>query len=541
MCDIICFFPVWRNLKVANRILILKFKEYFGEDNFEIKEREQAKKYLKEKLDKVQDSLINHIKEQGSVYVILEFLKIQDEIQCLYIREKKERHKLIEQNIRTNELPEINAKIMRNIIEATNVWIENSLIFQNSKTTEVNKFKMNEQLLMDLFIYGMLSKELSLIALCKKYEEDYIYKGIKYSIKAEYPLEITKDEPIIYYNTALLGNQNCLMLDEDLANQNDSTFGNGFYNTYGIKFLYFLAVLKHIEQSILDEGRIALISVSIDQFTNILEGSTAVPINSQAIIDNFIIKKDTLKTQLRETEELIWQMNVNRIRLELCPFIQLEDGRILLSYRIIEQSMQLWVSYALNGGKAYTLNGGRSCEDELTRAMEQLNEKLSNRLVDKISEELKSKYPEGIVYKEVEYDRIWSKRDKNYGDFDIIYYVPQEKEIFLIEAKYFSDSLNASGMINDYNKLFRKKGYYAHSRERYNLVLSEPEALKKFLNIQVDVKVHFLFISSKPIELELQDKDGIVTFLSLATLSDYIDGKLINCDTDEIMQPTYSI
>ena len=67
-------------------------------------------------------------------------------------------------------------------------------------------------------------------------------------------------------------------------------------------------------------------------------------------------------------------------------------------------------------------------------------------------------------------------------------------------------------MISDYEKLFRKDGYYDHCRARYDLVLREKEKMKAFLNVsdQEKITTHFLFVSSKPLEIEFQDNDGIV-------------------------------
>lgn len=79
-----------------------------------------------------------------------------------------------------------------------------------------------------------------------------------------------------------------------------------------------------------------------------------------------------------------------------------------------------------------------------------------------------------IDEKDVKYQRIFGDREIDYGDFDVIYYTEDTKELFLIEAKYFSDSLNSSGMVTDYKKLFEKDGYYDRCRRRYDLILSEP-------------------------------------------------------------------
>ena len=52
-----------------------------------------------------------------------------------------------------------------------------------------------------------------------------------------------------------------------------------------------------------------------------------------------------------------------------------------------------------------------------------------------------------------------------------------------------------------------------------------------------DIKVHLIFLTSKPIELEFQDNDGVVTFISLGIFDKYIEGKLINDEDDSVVRP----
>lgn len=106
-------------------------------------------------------------------------------------------------------------------------------------------------------------------------------------------------------------------------------------------------------------------------------------------------------------------------------------------------------------------------------------------------------------------------------------------ELFLIESKYFSDSFNTSSMINDYKKMFKPKGYLDHCLKRYELVLRETSMLKQYIGSNSSITLHMLFISSKPLEIELQDKSRTVTFLSLSVFEDYINKKLYNGETGE--------
>ena len=50
-----------------------------------------------------------------------------------------------------------------------------------------------------------------------------------------------------------------------------------------------------------------------------------------------------------------------------------------------------------------------------------------------------------------------------------------------------------------------------------------------------------LFISSKPIEMEFQDADGIVTFLSLGIFEKYLKGNLISEDGMSVVRPVHVI
>jgi hypothetical protein len=89
--------------------------------------------------------------------------------------------------------------------------------------------------------------------------------------------------------------------------------------------------------------------------------------------------------------------------------------------------------------------------------------------------------------------------------------------------------------------MFKENGYYEHCRKRYDLVLCEKDKIKSFLGVEVesDVKAHFLFVSSKPLEIEFQDSDEIVTFLCLSIFDKYIDGKLLPETGDLPMRPIH--
>lgn len=533
--------PFWRCMGVSDEKFKNRFEEFFGQSEIEITERDNAIKLLLNVVSTIQERILYRLKNENSYDMLMKLYYIFDEVHSFYLKEKESRVKLSELNIdKPNVIDTFieNRDIMRNIIDACNIWIENAILYQHNVDTMAEAkdrgFSMDIDLLLDLYLYGFASQGVSLLTLSKNTGQELFY-GLKITPKRNTPAEILKYHPIIFFNTAIAGNQNILVEKPLTPDANDTSFGKGFLKTYGVEFLLFLAVIKSFQDDVLRGDDKSLTVISREYFIYLVENYTNPKVDGNAFYESFVLTKEKVKQQLRKNEDVIWVMGTNKERHELRPFIGLEDGNVLISYGATEQAKQLWVSYFSNGGMCYT-----NKSDHLSNAMNSRNQELSDILVDKIREMLNNVYTPKIDEKDVKYQRIFGERDINYGDFDVVYYSEQSKELFLIEAKYFSDSLNSSGLVTDYKKLFEKDGYYDHCRRRYDLVMSEPDKIKSFIGVNEDISVHLIFLSSKPIELELQDTDKIVTFLSVGIFEKYIAGKLINED-NSIARPIHII
>lgn len=533
--------PFWRCMGVSDEKFKNRFEEFFGQSEIEITERDNAIKLLLNVVSTIQERILYRLKNENSYDMLMKLYYIFDEVHSFYLKEKESRVKLSELNIdKPNVIDTFieNRDIMRNIIDACNIWIENAILYQHNVDTMAEAkdrgFSMDIDLLLDLYLYGFASQGVSLLTLSKNTGQELFY-GLKITPKRNTPAEILKYHPIIFFNTAIAGNQNILVEKPLTPDANDTSFGKGFLKTYGVEFLLFLAVIKSFQDDVLRGDDKSLTVISREYFIYLVENYTNPKVDGNAFYESFVLTKAKVKQQLRKNEDVIWVMGTNKERHELRPFIGLEDGNVLISYGATEQAKQLWVSYFSNGGMCYT-----NKSDHLSNAMNSRNQELSDILVDKIRKMLNNVYTPKIDEKDVKYQRIFGERDINYGDFDVVYYSEQSKELFLIEAKYFSDSLNSSGLVTDYKKLFEKDGYYDHCRRRYDLVMSEPDKIKSFIGVNEDISVHLIFLSSKPIELELQDNDKIVTFLSLGIFEKYIAGKLINED-NSIARPVHII
>ena len=541
MCFMFQTRPFWRCMRVPTSKLENRFEFFFGERNLEINDYENAKNLLMNIVTTIQNDMVNRIQNANSYDMFMKLYYIFDEVHAFYLGEKEARVKLLELNINNSSVLstfEENRNIVRNIIDACNIWIENCILYQHDIDTMSQArdrgFSMDIDLMIDMYLYGFASRGLSLLSLSQNVEQQLFY-GIKVTPKENSPAELLKEHPIIFFNTALVGNQSVLSKVSLTADANDTAFGKGFVKEYGVEFLLFLAAMRGFQKDILHGDEKALTVINKDYFISLVESYTKPRINGNRFYDSFVLSQAKIKNQLRKNENIVWRVGANKERLELRPFIGLEDGNVLISYGVLEQAIQLWVSYFANGGMCYS-----NVTDNLSKAMNERNQELSDILVTKIQEVLNKHYTPKFDDKDVKYQRIFGEREVDYGDFDVVYYTEETKELFLIEAKYFSDSLNSSGMVTDYKKLFEKGGYYDHCRRRYDLVLSEPENVKRFIGVQDEISVHLIFLSSKPIELEIQDADGVVTFLSLGIFEKYIEGKLITED-DSIVRPVKKI
>ena len=519
--------PYWLEMSVPQRVVREKYKEYFGNDNIEITSREEAKEYLQKITERIQNKMVSQLMGDKVCYVLKDLYKILDESFRFYIKQKEVRKKLSELNIQDELILDVfeeNRNKSCNVIDAVNLWIENVVLLGNNfRGCRDKSFNINNELFVEMYIYGLVSQALSLISLSKKFDSQKLYTGIVVKPYDDVPITLIQYHPVIYFNTAITGNQNILIEDNELSRANDSIFGKGFLDTYGIDFIYSLRMMSTFQKETLHNGKYAVVVTNKEYFISKIKKYSQGYIDPQKFFDAFVLTKEKIVSQKKKNEPSIWIMKSNKFRHELRPFICL-DNRIYISYYAIEQAKHLWCSIYLNGGMCYS-----NAKDFLTSAIEGRNKELSDKLIDIIRTKLHSHYTPSIDEKNVEYDRIFGSKERNYGDYDIVFYTPETKELYLIEAKFFSDSLNSSGVISDYEKLFKKNGYYDRCRARYDLVLKEKEKMKAFLNIHNTEKitVHFLFVSSKPLEIEFQDDDRIVMFPCLSILDKYIEGKLL--------------
>lgn len=531
----------WKEINVSEKKVREIYFQYLGLKELHISSREDSIKYLSGIISQIQAEITGELKSNNPEKTIKDLYKILDEVYHFYFRQKEARSKLVEARINNGEIIDVfseNRNMARNVIDSVNLWIENCLLFQDRIADEYEKseFELNQELCIKMYIYGAASQALSLIAMSKKFGSSEMFTGVTITPASDIAIEAEKYHPVIYFNPALAGNQNILSDSNELAKADESLFGIGFRSTYNLPFIYAMRMLATFESEMLYDGKYAMTIIDKENFIDAIKTYSGGLVNADSFYDAFVLTKDRIESQKKCKDEIVWVMNANKYRHELRPFLCLENERVVISYCAIEQAKHLWVSIMLNGGMCYS-----NAKDELTAAIEKRNEELSDKLVEKLRDKLRAHYKSGFDEIDVRYNRIFGQKEIDYGDFDLVFYAKEINELFLIEAKFFSDSLNNSGVISDYEKMFKEHGYYDHCRGRYDLVLSEPEKMKAFVGAEGSVNAHFLFVSSKPLEIEFQDKDQIVTFPCLSNFDDYLDGKLLPEVGDTPVRPIHTI
>ena len=534
--------PFWLEMNAPLRLVREKYRSYFGDSDVVIEDRTDAISRLTLIVDKLQMQMVDRLKTENPNSVVKDLYKILDESFHFYIKQKKARAKLIELGINSGDIGETferNRDMVRNVIDAVNLWLENCLLYQDSIDKPYNSetFDVDYNLFIDLYIYGLASKALSLLTLSKKLGDKSLFYGIRITPNDEEPMEVLRYHPVVYFNTLLTGNQNVFQMSrEDYQQAGNSEFGIGFKCEHGIDFLLALRTMSTLQEKMLNAGKIAYTVIDKEDFINWINTYTGKIVDGNLFFEAFALTKEKILSQVRGDDPIIWIMSTNRFRHEIRPIICLSDDRIAISYTALEQAKQLWLSFFGNGGMIYS-----NYEDQITTAIEKRNKELSKKLVIILREKLREHYAAGFDEIDVRYNRIFGSKPYDYGDYDLVFYAKDSNELFLIEAKFFSDSYNNSGIITDYEKLFKKKGYYDHCRKRYDLVLEEAEKVKEFIHVKGSIKVHFLFVSSKPLEIEFTDADGIVCFPCLSIFDNYLDAKLLPEVGDTPVRPTHTI
>lgn len=528
---------VWLELGAPKSLVNQKFQEYFGDEVYSIANRDDASELLDNVIKGIQEKLYKRITEQDTRHFVSDLIAMFDAVFTFYMNQKEARAKLKEVGVTDGaayETFETNKQICRNIIDSSNIWFENAVLHQvlTEKTFDA-KYELDFDLLLEVYIYGLASVNYSLLHIgrLKGLGSSEFYYGLDVNPKEDIPIKAVREHPVIYFNPILGGNQNGLVDNTEFKDMDSSAIGLSFTEKYGYSFLRHTAIL-HVSEDALTKRK-----MTNKQFANHIDSLGVDGINGNAVSRHLVLSKENVRRHLKENESYIWTIGTNEHRVELKPFLKMGKNDVFTSKCLINQSKTVWASYCLNGGMIYT----SSIKDKLQIAFESRNKVLSDRLVSSLREKLRQRYNGDFDEIEVSYTSIWGKRKINYGDFDNVFFCKDTNELFLIEAKFISDALNSSGIVSDYDKMFKEKGYYSKCRRRYDLVISEPDKLKQFIGATGKINVHFLFVTSKPLEIELQDEDGIVTFIGLESFENYLDGKFIAEEGDEIVRPTYSL
>lgn len=122
---------------------------------------------------KIHEKMVLQLRGNEECCLLKDLYKILDEAFNFYMRQKKARKKLSELNVQDESIFDIfeeNRNKSCNVIDAVNLWIENAMLLNNNLGDCKDKsFDVNNELFVEMYIYGLASQALSLISLSNKF------------------------------------------------------------------------------------------------------------------------------------------------------------------------------------------------------------------------------------------------------------------------------------------------------------------------------------------------------------------------------------
>lgn len=269
--------------------------------------------------------MVLRLKSESTYGMLLKLYFIFDEVHSIYLTEKEIRTDLVEKNIDDGTVIDTlvsNRNIERDIIDACNIWIENCVLYQHDldiKSLNVKEeFVMDYSLIIDMYLYGFASRAISLLMLSKKIGEENTFYGLEIIQGEDIPAEVLKYHPYIYFNTAIVGNQNVLVDTPLTKNANDTEFGKGFFVENKVEFLLFLAAIRNFHKYQFRDDDKSLTMISKEKFISLVESYTNPKIeDGEAFYESFVLTRNKIEQHLRKKEEIIWVVGANKYRHEI--------------------------------------------------------------------------------------------------------------------------------------------------------------------------------------------------------------------------------
>lgn len=139
MCMIFQARSFWLQFRIPISFVREKFLFYFGIEETEVKDLKEAHSIIFKALTTSQERILKRINDHGALDLLLKISYIFGEVQSYCFSEKGARKKLVKNHISDKELVdtfEENRDIMRCILDASNIWVENCICIKKKMTVD---------------------------------------------------------------------------------------------------------------------------------------------------------------------------------------------------------------------------------------------------------------------------------------------------------------------------------------------------------------------------------------------------------------------
>lgn len=339
------------------------FIQYLGNEEQKMESITEAVAFVKPVLDRLSDELILQIKSTNTDLMLRKLFVLYEDTYAFYCKDRKTRTELSKINSDFSDLTlESNRNITLTLLDGLSIMIENCVAFQHEEKGE-HRERINlesaddlfdSDLLLKIYLYALVSQYYTVLNLSKNAKRNYMYcSGITVNPNSKVPIEGVVYHPLRYTSVLLAGNQNALAPKDEKAfygRLNSTPIGKGFQSKYGIGFLEVMAAFNVLEKG-RQSGRATILSV--DELKKYIARCTH-GINPDNLLEHFSITKSKLQLYISDKEPYIFRVGCNQYRLDIRPIVLLDNGSAYISIATLSKARNMWVNYAVNGGRPYT-------------------------------------------------------------------------------------------------------------------------------------------------------------------------------------------
>lgn len=301
--------------------------------------------------------------------------------------------------------------------------------------------------------------------------------------------------------------------DSGIGNNVDECFNNAFRIEKGISFKEFNNLMNGIIKSC-KEKNLVKSKIQKEQFDSILLKNYK-DINLERFHNTCVLTNLNIENK----EEKLYKNN-GKYRLDTTPLIDIGKDYYIVIKGFISNSQNYWNNVHAIGLTPYLSES----KDSIQLSSEKIIKKITKMLENDIVKIFKTINLNVEVYMNKKTKDIFSSKNIQNNEWDIIVVDHINKFIFNTEAKFISTSLTESGLSNDLKKIVgdSKNSYVSKFEKRIKIIKEHKNEFLTFCKANDSYRIENLMVTSKFIELDVESSSRNFKIIHYDRLKKYL-------------------